>query len=717
MVGLVLLALLPVALIGGYIVMDHARQARRHFQERLAERSDSVALALDREIEVISVALAVMASSPALHGEPDDARLVARAATVAAALGNTLVVHLPSEADRPGTPAALRRVFADGRPGIGQPSQPGTSAVPGLPIYQPVIENDHVVAVLEMGLSRLQVANLLIAQNRGTDSIGMVIDPGGMVVASVGEPDETAGLAPGWLTAPGGDQTVREGRLATGDTVVCMRVSPRRASGWLTATCQQRSEYEENWIAPLRERGLTLAASLVLGLGGATLLSRRLARPLRLLTEQARLVAAGHERTGEEPPTQVAEFEALSLAVREAEDALRQRAQAEHRAMLDAQNSQRLLASVLDAAADGIQVKDRDFRYVMANQASRAMLAGTPAADPVGKRAAELMDPAMASTVDGMDADVMQSGMARTVEVIRDVVGRMRRFALIKTPWRDAEGGIAGVVTVARDVTEARMAEERLRALQADLLRATRLSSMGAMASGLAHEISQPLAAASNFLAAAQRMLQRVAAGEDTALAPAREAVADATAQTLRAGAIVRRLREFVVRGEVALREEPVADLVTEAADLARADGTDAGVPIVTEIEPEIGTALVDRTQMQQVLLNLVRNAAEAIVASGGPRSGDRVTISAGRDGHGAILLSVIDTGPGLDPAVAGELFEPFTSTKSGGLGIGLAICRTIVEGHGGRLESRPWPGGARFDITLPPPLHVLDRLPGSRAA
>jgi two-component system sensor kinase FixL len=363
--------------------------------------------------------------------------------------------------------------------------------------------------------------------------------------------------------------------------------------------------------------------------------------------------------------------------------------------------------SVLNNAADQIQLTDRDLRYVMVNRATLASL-GMPGQENrvLGRRASEILPPETGQRVEELDTEVLATGEHRVLEMDWTVSGMAPRIvAMTKSPWRDVAGQVSGVVTILRDVTAQRRAEARLRAVQADLLRATRLSAMGAMGSGLGHELNQPLAAATNFLNAAVRMLDSVDEIRDWARVSGgvREAVGEAAAQMLRAGAIVRSLRQFVERGEIELDIADLGPLVREACDLARADGAIGPAKLVAWVPETVGLALVDRTQMHQVLLNLIRNAAEAL--EGKPDG--RIAVSATRDSTsltgGALVITVTDNGPGLDPDVAGRLFEPFVSTKPTGLGIGLAISRTIVEGHGGRLLAKPAEGGGTaFRILLP---------------
>ena len=230
--------------------------------------------------------------------------------------------------------------------------------------------------------------------------------------------------------------------------------------------------------------------------------------------------------------------------------------------------------------------------------------------------------------------------------------------------------------------------ERRLAATQANLLRATRLSAMSAMASGLAHELNQPLAAASNFVAAAARLMDQ---GLATPGSPARASLDDAGAQLRRTSDIVRRLVGFVERGEAELQLE-------DARMVAHAEGSSGDARLELTVGPEPCMALVDRTQLQQVLLNLIRNSAEAFECAAEGRIS--VDCRAVRD---AIEITVTDDGPGLASEIAACLSQPFASTKPHGMGIGLTICRKIVEGHGGVLSAAAMPGGGMsFTVWLP---------------
>jgi two-component system sensor kinase FixL len=247
-----------------------------------------------------------------------------------------------------------------------------------------------------------------------------------------------------------------------------------------------------------------------------------------------------------------------------------------------------------------------------------------------------------------------------------------------------------------RDLTERQQTEARLQELQTELVHMSRLTAMGEMASALAHELNQPLAAIANYMKGSRRLLE---SRQDQGLGPLRDAMDKAADQALRAGDIIRRLRDFVSRGESERRVEDLKKLIEEASALALVGAKDKGVRVRFSFAPRLDYVLVDKVQVQQVLLNLIRNAIDAMETA--PRRELVVATSPAADNM--LEISVADTGSGIAPEIADQLFQPFVTTKAHGMGVGLSISRTIIESHGGSITQRPNPGGGTiFAFTLP---------------
>ena len=245
-------------------------------------------------------------------------------------------------------------------------------------------------------------------------------------------------------------------------------------------------------------------------------------------------------------------------------------------------------------------------------------------------------------------------------------------------------------------LTESQKTEARLQELQSELVHVSRLTALGEMASALAHELNQPLSAIANYMKGSRRLLEESTDERSTTL---REAMDRAAEQALRAGQVIRRLRDFVARGESDRRVEDVKKLVEEASALALVGVRDKGVRVRYEFDPRTDFVLADKVQIQQVLLNLMRNAIEAMEDS----DKRELILSTSLAPDNMVEISVADTGSGISPEISAQLFQPFITTKRQGMGVGLSISRTIVEAHGGSIAPRPNPeGGTVFSFTLP---------------
>ncbi|OZA56939.1 MAG: PAS domain-containing sensor histidine kinase, partial [Sphingomonadales bacterium 39-62-4] len=246
-----------------------------------------------------------------------------------------------------------------------------------------------------------------------------------------------------------------------------------------------------------------------------------------------------------------------------------------------------------------------------------------------------------------------------------------------------------------RDLTARERDESRLKELQSELIHVSRLSAMGTMASTLAHELNQPLTAVANYLEACRDLLID---GSDNSIEIVREAMEEAAKEALRAGNIVRRLRDFVAHGETEKHIEDLQQLIENASALALVGSRERGVRAILKLDPAATPVLVDGVQIQQVLINLIRNAIEAMAGS----AVRDLVVSTEMMSGGVILVSIADTGPGIAPGILPQLFEAFVSSKADGMGLGLSICRTIIEAHGGRIWAEAVPnGGTVFHFTL----------------
>jgi two-component system sensor kinase FixL len=245
-----------------------------------------------------------------------------------------------------------------------------------------------------------------------------------------------------------------------------------------------------------------------------------------------------------------------------------------------------------------------------------------------------------------------------------------------------------------RRVRHERAAAAGLSNMQAQMLHVARLNAMGEMAGTLAHELNQPLTAVTNYVSAARRLLAREASADPRL----DEILAKASDQAVRAGQIISRVRDFLKRGEIQQTVESLSNLIEEAVDLTVSARGARPASLHYDFDREADRVLADRIQVQQVVMNLIRNALEAMAASE-PR---RLSIATRASEEGMVEVCVSDTGPGLSREVQERLFQPFVTSKADGMGVGLAISRNIIESHGGKLWAGSDAGrGARFYFTL----------------
>ncbi len=355
------------------------------------------------------------------------------------------------------------------------------------------------------------------------------------------------------------------------------------------------------------------------------------------------------------------------------------------------------LRSILDTVPDAMIVIDE--RGLMQSFSSAAeRLFGYSAAEALGKNVSILMPNPHRDNHDAYLQRYYRTGERRIIGIGRVVVGMRKDGSTF--PMELAVGEMQSnnrrfFTGFIRDLTERQQTEARLQELQSELVHISRLTAMGEMASTLAHELNQPLSAIANYLKGSRRLLE---SSTDEQAGPVRDAMDKAAEQALRAGQIIRRLRDFVARGESERRVESLSKLIEEASALALVGVKEHGINVRFQLDPELDLVLADKVQIQQVLLNLMRNAIEAMANL--PRR-DLVIATAAGEGDN-IVVSVSDSGSGIAEDVAAQLFQPFITTKRHGMGVGLSISRTIIEAHGGQIWVEQTPGGgATFRFTL----------------
>ena len=356
------------------------------------------------------------------------------------------------------------------------------------------------------------------------------------------------------------------------------------------------------------------------------------------------------------------------------------------------------LRSILDTVPDAMIVIDgHGIMQFFSTAAERQF--GYSEQDAIGQNVSMLMPEPDRTRHDGYLARYQSTGERHIIGIGRIVTGKRRdgtTFPMHLSIGEMQSGGEPYFTGFVRDLTEHQQTQARLQELQSELVHVSRLSAMGEMASALAHELNQPLAAISNYMKGSRRLL----AGSADPNTPKIESAMDRAAeQALRAGQIIRRLRDFVSRGESEKRVESLSKLIEEAGALGLAGAREQNVQLRFNLDPEFDLVLADRVQIQQVLVNLFRNALEAMAQS---QRRELIVRNAGV-ADDMVEIEVSDTGSGFHDDVKPNLFQTFFTTKETGMGVGLSISRSIIEAHGGRMwaESNA-AGGATFRFTLP---------------
>jgi two-component system, LuxR family, sensor kinase FixL len=357
------------------------------------------------------------------------------------------------------------------------------------------------------------------------------------------------------------------------------------------------------------------------------------------------------------------------------------------------------LRSILATVPDAMVVID-ETGHILSFSAAAERMFGYTEDEVLGENVSMLMPSPDRERHDSYLSNYMTTGDRKIIGIGRVTTARHRDGFTFPIELSVGEASLDGkriFTGFIHDITQRQKVERRLQDLQSELAHVGRVSEMASFASSLAHELNQPLTAIANYCEAARDLIGGGADGE--ILETVREALDEAAKESVRAGQIVRRLRNFISRGETEQRVESLARLITEANALALVGSREHGIEVQVQLDPDADLVFVDRIQIQQVLTNLIRNAIDAMIDS----SQRSLVIRTVAEPDEFVTVTVEDTGPGISESVAAELFQPFVTSKSSGMGIGLSICRTIVESHGGRIwfDMRQG-GGTAFYFTLP---------------
>jgi two-component system sensor kinase FixL len=361
-----------------------------------------------------------------------------------------------------------------------------------------------------------------------------------------------------------------------------------------------------------------------------------------------------------------------------------------------------LLRSIIDTAPDAIVTIDEQGHIGSFSPAAERMF-GYRAEEVIGQNVNTLMPDPYRSEHDGYVAHYLATGERRIIGIGRTVIAQHKSGSTF--PMELAVGEVnttdghifTGFI---RDISDRVAAQARANKLQEELNHVGRLTAMGEIASMIVHELNQPLTAIANFGEAARRLVERSEGQSGRAI----EFMEKSVAQAHRASDMIRRLRSFVSRGQAEMEPISINDVVRDAARLALIGAADQRIVTRIDLAQGLPEVVADRIQVQQVVVNLIRNAVEAMLESKGAAPGKMgLAIRTAHAPEGSVQIAVADTGPGIAAEVQDALFTPFSTTKKSGMGIGLSVSKSIVEAHGGRIWAEPnEEGGSRFVFTLP---------------
>lgn len=363
----------------------------------------------------------------------------------------------------------------------------------------------------------------------------------------------------------------------------------------------------------------------------------------------------------------------------------------------DAATLNSLFDAVLRSVPDAMIVINQS-GLICAFSATAEKLFGYSATEVNGRNVSLLMTDNDRSHHDQYISNYIETGEKQIIGIGRVVQAQLKDGSKIPVELKIGEANLGDAryfTGYIRDVTKKQETEHSLNQIQAELANFSRLSAVGTMASAMAHELNQPLTAVSNYLEAARDLIQTPNPNTMTMI---HEALDAAATQSIRAGLIIRRLRDYVARGEVDSRPTDIATVLRDAMSVAKV-GTEGPTPrLVDAIGADLPMVICDQLQIRQVVVNLIKNASEALKDTPAPL----IWISAWQKDTEEICVEISDNGPGLNESDGHSVFDAFYTSKSTGMGLGLSICQTIIDAHNGSIWTETAPDrGAIFKFTL----------------
>ena len=704
LVALVVACILPVASVAALLIVRFYRNEQAQLISNTVSRARTIIAAVDHDFDSTEIALRALGTARML-ADGDLQGFHTRAVDVLGNLHADSILVLDSDGKMllstrrpygqplpaPSSTPLLRHILASGQPGVSDlftgPLDQQLLYVVGVPVRR----DGRIVMTLDATATPAQLAHVLAEQKLPPSWRASVADSSGRLVARSHEIDKYAGKRVNddlLRRVAAADEGGFETRSLDGiEVFVVFSRSP--TSRWTAFLGIPIKELNAGLRATMATLVAATLAALAAGITLAWLIGGRITRSVQALVPLA--LAIGSDDTPAMPPLHFQEAHELGLALRDAGASMRQ-------VRADSQESEQRLALAANAAHLGIWIRDLKRQEIWISDPWRALFGFSAdqhvvLADLLARVHADDRA-AVQRTLDNALLGVPRYDMEYRI-VLPD--GSLRWIGSHGAVEADADGRPALVRGVSLDITQRKLAELDVQHKQKEVTHLSRLAVLGELSGALAHELNQPLTAILSNAQAAQRFLER----QPPDLVEVGEILRDIVDEDKRAGEVIQRLRRLFGKGDTPHALVDLNVLARDVIRLLRNDLINHGIAVRTELTADAAIASADAVQLQQVLINLLMNACDAMAGVAPDLA--VIVVRSAPAGADAIQLSVIDSGSGIPADALARIFDPFYTTKERGMGLGLSICRNIVAAHHGQLwaENNPQ-GGASVHLRLP---------------